>query len=100
MIILFSKKSINFSLLSKISVHSFPNLEALINPRISKHISVFLALVITIFMSLSLMAAFMRLWISSFLEDLSTFLQNFSRVGSSLFIALSSILLKSSTLRC
>lgn len=90
----------NFSLLRRMSVHSLPSREAPMIPKIYKHISVFFAFVITIFISLSLIAPFIRLCSSSLFEDRSTFLQNFSRVGSSLLIALSRILLKSYTLRC
>lgn len=100
LIILFYRQSMNFSLLRSISVHSLPSLEALIVPSISKHISVFFAFVITIFISFYLIAAFIKLCISQFLDDLSTFLQNLRIVGSSLFIALSKILLKSQTDKC
>lgn len=61
LIMLFSKKSMNFSLLSKMSVHYLPKREAPIIPKIYRHMSVFLAFVITIFISLSLIAPFIKL---------------------------------------
>lgn len=62
-IIILPKYSINFSLLSKISVHYFPILELPIMPNNSRHISSFFDLVITIFIILSLMIPFMPWWI-------------------------------------
>jgi hypothetical protein len=69
-------------------------------PKTYKHIYEFLALVITNFMSLSRIYGFKDVWNLSSFDDRSTVLQNLSRVGSSLLMALSTILKKSSGDRC
>lgn len=78
------------------SVQSLPILELAIIPNNYRHISSFLDLVITIFISLSLMIDFMLWWISGVFENFKMFLHSFNSVQSSLLIALSIILWKSS----
>lgn len=90
----------NLSLLSNTSVHSLPILAFAMIPNIYRHISAFFVLVMTAFIILSRMYGFRLLWNYGFFDDLNTFLQSFSKVGSSDFIAFSRILKKSSGERC
>ena len=100
LIISFSMKSIKRSFTRIMSVQSFPSREAAIIPNIYKHISAFFVLVITVFITLSRIISFIPECISSFFDERSTFLQNFSRVGSYDRIALSISFRKSSGTKC
>jgi len=64
------------------SVHYFPILDWAMIPKTSKHIYEFFALVMTNFISLSRIYGFKDVWNLSSLDDLSTVLQNLSKVGS------------------